>query len=71
MISYRSLQRCRGFPRPEARRERPQVALLVDPALPPDWRDRGSCGRVGDLFNPTRLPHSATDTQLKVEGKTQ
>jgi hypothetical protein len=28
------------------------------PPLPPDRRDRGSCGRLGDLLHPTRLTRS-------------
>src|SRR5215471_15794480 len=34
------------------------LALLVDPVLPPDRRNRGSCGRVGDSLNLTRLTAS-------------
>jgi hypothetical protein len=44
-------------------------AILVDPDLLPDRRNRGLCGRIGDSINLTRMTqtgHLATRAQASV-----
>jgi len=45
------------------------MALLVDPALLPDRRDRGPCGRVGDLLNLTRKWRFVTAQKIDLSSR--